>query len=728
MKPHLKIFIPAVAVSASLVTCVAAFSFRNEENLDDNATDAAITALTSKLLENSQFAHQKLDEKLASKFLDRYLDTLDGGHMIFLQSDLEEFAHARPNLAVATREEGDSQLAHTIFKRYLERMDQRVAFVSGQLANGKFDFTADDSFAYDRKDAPRPVDLDAARALWSQQLRYEYLQEKLAGKKPEEIAKTLDRRSKRVAETMKKLDDKAVLEFYLEALAQVYDPHSDYMGPEQMKSFEIAMNLSLVGIGATLQMQDGYCKIMELVPGGPAARSGQLKNGDRIVGAAQKDGEEFTDLIDLPLPQSVELIRGKKGTAVYLNIIPANAADDSARKTVSIVREEIKLEDQQAKARIIDMPSGDATQRIGVIDLPAFYAGEGNAKAGPTSATADVSRLITKLKEEKVTGLILDLRHNGGGSLQEAISLAGLFIPSGPVVQTRSLDGEVEIGKDRDGKVAYDGPLVVLTSRFSASASEIVAGALQDYGRAVVVGDTSTFGKGTVQTIVPLSRVMQNQGLVPSSDPGALKVTISKFYRPSGKSTQLEGVKADIVIPSLSDFPEIGEADLANPLPWDTIASAKFTPKDRISASLKTLRTRSTDRIEKSADFTELKADAERFNKIRTEKTVSLNEAKRLKEKEELKAHDEAVKKERLARAATAPATYEITLKTISKPGPGEPVTQEKPKPNLNPTPDADADDDLSTEPGDDIILREAQNILIDYTGLLKDQPVVSQS
>ncbi len=724
MKPYFKIIIPA-AITASLITCVVGFGFRNEENLDAKATDAAVTSLTSKLLENSQFAHQKLDEKLAGKFLDRYLDSLDAGHMIFLQSDIEEFSAARPTLAFATREEGDNRLAHIIFKRYLERLEQRVAYANELLAQGNFDFSADENFSYDRKDAPYPADLAAAKTLWNQQFRYEYLQEKLAGKKPEEISKALSRRSARLVETMKKLNEKEVLEIYLNALAQVYDPHSDYMGPEQMKSFEISMNLSLIGIGATLQSQDGYCKIMELVPGGPAARSGLFKNGDRIVGVAQKEGDEYTDLIDLPLPQAVELIRGKKGTPVYLNIIPANAADDSTRKAITIIREEIKLEDAQAKARIIDLPVGENTRRIGVIALPTFYAGSAKSKAAPASAAADVLRLVEKLKQEKITGMILDLRNNGGGSLQEAIDLTGLFIPAGPVVQTSNLDGDLEVGKDSDGKVAYDGPLVVLTNRFSASASEIVAGALQDYGRAVVVGDTSTFGKGTVQTIVPLDRVMQNQGLVPHSDPGALKVTISKFYRPSGKSTQLEGVKADIIIPSLSDFPEIGESDLINPLPWDTIKPAKFTPSGRVTASIDTLRSRSTSRIAKSQNFTELKADAERFTKLRNDKTVSLNEEKRRKEKAEIKERNEAAKKQRLARATTPPPTYELTLKNLAKPGPGEPVVEEKPKTDL--LANEDGEDELPAEPIEDIILQEAQKILIDHADILNGQPVVSQ-
>lgn len=725
MKLPLKSVIPAFSVSLCLISTAAIFGFGKADPLDAKATDAAVTILTSKILEESQFAHQQLDDKLAGRFLDRYLDTLDGGHMHFLKSDLDEFSRSRPSLAEAIRDRGDSSLAHVIFKRYLERLDQRVAYTTRMLKDGKFDFSSNETFSYDRKEAPRPADVKAAQELWHQQLRYEYLQEKLAGKKEAEIVKILSRRATRVADTMRKLDDKAVLEMYLEALAQVYDPHSDYMGAEQLKTFEIGMNLSLIGIGATLRVVDGYCKIEELVPGGPAARSGLIKVGDRIVGVAQKEGVEFTDLIDLPLPQSVELIRGKKGTPVYLNIIPASAADDSVRKTITIVREEVKLEDQQAKAQIIDLPAGDKTQRVGVIDLPGFYAGEG-AKGAKTSASADVAKLITKLKQENVTGIILDLRRNGGGSLKEAIDLTGLFIPSGPVVQTRDPEGGLEVGRDRDGKVAYDGPLVVLTSRFSASASEILAGALQDYGRAVVVGDSSTFGKGTVQTIVPLSRVMENQNLVPGSDPGALKVTISKFYRPSGKSTQLEGVKADVVIPSITDMPEISEADLGNPLPCDTIAAAKFTGSNRVSPALAALRTRSQTRVAKDPEFVELKSEIERFRKLREDKTVSLNEEQRRKEMADLKAHAEAVKKERLARASKTPPAYEVTLKNLGKPGLGDPVKPKTPVAN----PDDDPDDSLDSTDvthADDLILREAQRILVDYSGLLNGEPALSE-
>jgi carboxyl-terminal processing protease len=725
MKPQFKSLRAAFSLSASVFIVAAALDLRAADALTAEATDAAVTILTSKILESSQFAHQQLDAQLAGKFLDRYLDTLDGSHLLFLDEDLEAFAGFRPALAEATRTQGDSSLAHLVFKRYLARLDQRVACITGLLDGGQFEFTGTEKFSYDRKDAARPADLAAATALWHQQLRYEYLQEKLAGKTPPDIVKTLRRRAARSAETMRKLDDKAVLEIYLEALAQVYDPHSDYMGPEQLKSFEIAMKLSLIGIGASLRVQDGYCKIMELVPGGPAARSGQLKTGDRIVGAAQKPGDEFTDLVDLPLAQTVEFIRGQKGSPVVLNIIPADASDDSVRKTITLVREEIKLEDQQAKAQIIDLPGAAKPRRIGVIDLPGFYASEGNATEAPTSASADVARLLTKLQEEHVTGIILDLRRNGGGSLKEAIDLTGLFIPSGPVVQTRNLEGRVEIGGDGDDKVAYDGPLLVLTSRFSASASEILAGALQDYGRALIVGDTSTFGKGTVQTIVPLAKVMQRDGLIPAADPGALKVTISKFYRPSGKSTQLEGVKPDIVIPSLTDLPEIGESDLANPLPWDTLPAATFSAANRVQPALGALRGNSDHRIASDPDFAELKTDIARLRKLRAEKSVSLNEAQRQQEKTDLKARRAASSKARVARGTTPPPAYQVTLQNVARPGLGEPV---KPKAPL-PDPEADIETlaETSAAPAEDIILREAQHILLDYAGLLESQPAVSR-
>jgi len=478
------------------------------------------------------------------------------------------------------------------------------------------------------------------------------------------------------------------------------------------------MKLSLVGIGASLQSDDGYCKIREIVPGGPAARSGELKVGDRIVGVAQENGE-FTDLVDMPLPQAVEMIRGQKGTTVRLTIIPATAANDATRKTISLVRDEIRLEDQRAKARIVDLPGEKGgTRRIGVIDLPGFYGGERGGSA--PSATKDVACLLKKLKQEKVTGIVLDIRRNGGGSLDEAINLTGLFIPAGPVVQVRGPNGRIEVGTDDDGATFYDGPLVVLTSRLSASASEILAGALQDYGRAVIVGDPSTFGKGTVQTIMPLDQIMQHEGLMPAEDPGALKTTISKFYRPSGKSTQIEGVKSDIVLPSLTDLPEISEKEMQNPLAWDTVPPAIFANDDRVSPYLATLRAGSAERVAKDPDFIALQKDREEFGKKRETKSISLNESERRREKAELDARIAARKKERAARITAQPPTFEISLKNVDKPGLGDALKDSKPLAKAAVEfPSIDGDQKNDRDAADDIILRETENILVDYIKLL---------
>jgi carboxyl-terminal processing protease len=718
MKSLLKSILSALALSAALIFSTSAFSPRSSHVLDQAATNTEITRLTSRILESSQFAHHPLDTELAGKFLDRYLDTLDGQHMVFLQSDVDEFSRFRSTLAQATRRDGDSSPARVIFARYLERLDQRAAYVAEVLRTEHFAFNADESYTYDRREAQRPADLAAARELWHQHLRSEYLQEKLADKKEDEIATTLARRSARLVQTMRKLDEQAILEIYLNALAHVYDPHSDYLGHEQMQSFGSLMSLSLVGIGASLQSDDGYCKIREIVPGGPAARGGELKIGDRIVGVAQENGE-FTDLIDMPLPQAVDLIRGKKGTTVRLTIIPAGAASDATRKTFSMVRDEIKLEDQRAKAEIVDLPGEKGSpQRIGVIDLPGFYGGEPGA-SGP-SATKDVARLLKKLQREKVAGIVLDLRRNGGGSLEEAIHLTGLFVPSGPVVQVRGPDGHVEVGSDDDDATLFEGPLVLLTSRLSASASEILAGALQDYGRAVIVGDSSTFGKGTVQTIMPLGQIMQHQGLTPAEDPGALKTTISKFYLPSGNSTQISGVKSDIVLPSLTDLPEISESEMQNPLPWDTVPPARFAREDRVTPYLATLRAQSAERIEKNPEFIELQKDRDQLRQKRETKSISLNEVERRREKAEIDARIAAWKKDRANHPVAQSPTYEVTLKNIDKPGLGDPLKNPKPlAKGAIESPAADGDVEAEeARSANDILLREAQHILTDYIRL----------
>jgi carboxyl-terminal processing protease len=706
--------------AAGLVVVLAATAWGGQpasEPSPTDATEANITLVTAGFLERSQLAHHPLDTELAGKFLDRYLDDLDGSRSVFLQSDVKEFAAYRANLAEAIHKNGDTSAAHAIFARYLERLAQRVAYVTELLKTAKLDFTGHDVYAFDRQHAERPRDVQAAEKIWRQQLRAEYLQEKLADKSRDEIVRALVRRNAHHLATMKALHGSEVLEIYLNALAHVYDPHTDYLGHEQMESLTIAMNLSLFGIGAALETEDGYCKIRELLPGGPALRSGQLKPGDRIVAVAQAS-EEPVDVTNMPLTRTVELIRGPKGTTVKLTILPAVAAEGSLARTVSLVRDEIKLEDQQAKARIVDVPAAQGrTLRLGVIDLPSFYADMGGRQGGkPRSATADVARLLAKLKKEHVRGVVLDLRGNGGGSLEEAISLTGLFIRQGPVVQTRGLEGEIEVGADRDPSVQYDGPLIVLTSRFSASASEILVGALQDYGRAVVVGDSSTFGKGTVQSILSLATVMDRAGFAHAYDPGALKVTLSKFYRPNGASTQLRGVASDIVLPSASDLGDVNESSLKDPLPWDAVPAAPHEQLNRVQPYLRVLRAKSLQRIGAEKSFTYLAEDVARLKKSLAEKSVSLNEAERRQELAQLKARQDERKQEALVHPTSQPTTYEITLKNASSPGLPPPMARKKSEKE-------EAAVAAGQSSARDILLHETLKILGDYIDLLGIQP-----
>ena len=565
----------------------------------------------------------------------------------------------------------------------------------------------------------------AARELWRQQLRAEYLQAKLGDKRPDQVVKALSVRHEQQLRTMKALGADEVLEVYLDALTHVYDPHSDYLGHGQMESLSIAMNLSLVGIGATLESADGYCKIRDLVAGGPAARSGLLKPGDRIVAVAQA-GKEPVDVINMPLSRTVELIRGPKGSTVTLTVVPAGSGDGSPPKMASFVRDEIKLEDQEAKARILDLPTGrNATMRLGVIDLPSFYADMGeHARGGARSATADVARLLTKLKAEHVRGVVLNLRRNGGGSLREAITLTGLFIRKGPVVQTRDQAGHIDVDDDPDPSVLYDGPLVVLTNRFTASASEILAGALQDYGRALIVGDSSTFGKGTVQNILPLARVMDEAHLAHAYDPGALEITTNKFYRPSGASTQLRGVASDIVLPSTSDVMDISEAALKDPLPWDTIPSTPHETQDRVQPYVTALRSKSGARVAADKDFAYLAGDIARVKKQVATRSVSLNEAERRQELAGLKARRQEHERDGQRAHTDRPIAYEITLKNASTQGLPPPALESHADKDRGSSMAVSSETDELEKPSsgrspDDIVLDESVRILADYVDLL---------
>ena len=582
---------------------------------------------------------------------------------------------------------------------------------------------------------------------------------KLAADNTEEILTTLTKRYQRVLKTFKDWDSDNVLEVYLSSLARVYDPHSDYLGKSQLDSFKISMNLALFGIGAELRSEDGYCKISKLLPG-PAAKSKKVRVGDRIVAVSQGNGPAV-DIVDMPLQKAVQLIRGPKGSEVRLTLIPTGA-DSSARKTVALIRDEIKLEDQEAKGKIIELPSpdGKGELRLGVIDLPSFYApmnvGSQGDRASARWTSVDVAKLLKKFQEENVAGVILDLRHNGGGSLDEAVKLTGLFIKDGPVVEVRDYDGRVEVYEDKDSSVVYDGPLVVLTSKFSASASEIAAGALQDYGRAVIVGDASTHGKGTVQSVNSLEPFVRTGSGENRADPGAVKLTIRKFYRASGGSTQLKGITPDIVLPSVwNESKDIGEAALENSLEWDTVPAAEFEAVNRVQAYLEELRKRDSERIATNKDFAYIREDIEEVRKFQEDKTVSLNEKTRLSEKAESEARRKEREKELLNRTPQERKVYEISVKLADQPGLPPPVAKtnrlaaatspdngkaestsaagqsDDATNNVHESVATGTGHDTPEEAADekvpqlDTALLEAERILVDYLSLLPEKSVV---
>jgi carboxyl-terminal processing protease len=717
--------------------------------------EPTITAITARRLEMTHYRRQRFDDEVASRFLDRYIESLDNLRLYFLQSDLEEFDRYRTRLDQLTLS-GNTDPARVIFERYLERLRQRVAYVAEVLETETFDFTSDDRYRLDRRKASFPKDIDEARQIWNQHLRHEILLEILSQTPshsnppdpadetqsqaapalnglPQEIVTTIARRYSRLLRTMTSLDGGEVFEIYLTALAHVYDPHSDYMGRSTLDNFAINMNLALFGIGAVLQSIDGYCQVIELKPG-PAMRSNRIKPGDRIVAVAQGDGEPV-DVVDMKLSRVVELIRGPKGTQVRLTLISVDATDPSERVEVALTRDEIRLEDEEAKARLIEVrnDSGDPI-RIGVIDLPSFYApfdvGQRGGRTRQKSTSLDVANLIEKLKQEQVAGILLDLRKNGGGSLDEAINLTSLFVGQGPIVQIRDYQGNIIIEENEHDGVLYDGPLVVLTSRFSASASEILAGALQDYGRALIVGDSSTHGKGTVQSLVPLQPMLNLFSPQSTNNPGALKVTVRAFYRASGSSTQLKGVVPDIILPSVNNYADVGEASLDNALPWSEIPAASFEPQNRIAPVLPKLRDRSEVRIAADQDFLYIQEDIARYQKLLADRTISLNEEHRRREKLENDQRLETRNRERLSRPPPDKTVYEITLKHVGLPGLPPPLDPS----DLEATdrsrlrvlhPDEREDEEAKALPVD-ATLREAQRILLDLVALSEPQPTLT--
>jgi carboxyl-terminal processing protease len=685
-----------------------------------------------RLLEEGHYTRQKLNEEVSRKFLQTYLEMLDFSHLFFTQKDVDELIAKYGSSMAGDVLLGNLKPAYEVYALYTKRVDDRVAKIK-ELLKQPIDFKGNATVELSRQKSLWPKDEAEADQLWRGRITNELLQEHLSEHPIEPPAQLVARRYDRLARNIHEEDKDEQMKLYLDALAQAYDPHSEYLSKADMKNFSINMGLSLVGIGAMLRSEDGYAKIESLVPGGPAQVDGRLKVGDRITAVGQGQAD-YVDVREMRLDKVVEMIRGKKGTHVRLLVIPSDATDPSHRKNVELVRDEIKLKDQEARADIIIRKdeNGDPI-KLGWLTLPSFYA---DMDKHQKSTTRDVLALLKRLKKENIDGLVIDLRRNGGGSLEEALSLTGLFLKSGPIVQTKDYNGSIRVSANPDPGIAYSGPMVVLTSRQSASASEIFAAALQDYGRAVVVGDKNTFGKGTVQTILPIGRFASLLGSKSDED-GALKLTIQKFYRVAGGSTQLHGVASDIILPSLSDLPEFGEGALKNALAYDEVTRARFTKwSDSHSLFIDQLRRRSEERIKNDPEFHYVMDDIGRLRHKLDENRISLNEDQRKKELQDDKLRKETRSKERLARNQEEPRIYRVTLDTVDKPNlqlimyPGKLAEAKKngtvPKVDPDAASDADtdliagtgsADDDTKT-PAIDPERDEALNILADLVDL----------
>ena len=687
-----------------------------------------ICVSVGRLLEEGHYTHQQLNADVSQKFLKNYLELLDFSHLFFTQKDVDALTAKYGTALGDDVLLGNLKPAYEIYDLYQKRVDERVAKVK-ELLKESMDFKTNATVDVRREKAPWPKDEAEANELWRGRIASELLQEKLSEHPIEPGPQLIARRYDRIARNVHEEDREEQVKLYLDALAQTYDPHSEYLSKADFKNFNIQMGLSLVGIGAMLRTEDGYAKIESLVPGGPAQVDGRLKVGDRITAVGQ-GSSEFVDVRDMRLDKVVEMIRGKKGTKVRLLAIPANAPDPSQRKSVDLVRDEIKLKDQEARADIIIKKDENGDQvKLGWLTLPSFYA---DMDRHSKSTTRDVLALLKRLKKENISGLIVDLRRNGGGSLEEAISLTGLFLKSGPVVQTKGSNGNIVVSSDPDPGIAYSGPLIVLTSRQSASASEIFAAALQDYGRAVIIGDKNTFGKGTVQTILPIGRFTSLLGSR-SDDDGELKLTIQKFYRVAGGSTQLHGVSSDIVLPTLTDLPEFGESALKNPLGYDEVPKARYG-KWPSSLFIEELKRRSSERVQRDPEFHYVMDDMDRLRHKLDDNRVSLNEDVRRKEIQDDKTRKETRGKERLARHEEEPNIYRVTLDNVDKPNlqlimyPGK-LAQAKAKDGATKvSPEAAPDDDTDTigaaddakEPAIDPERDETLNILADLVDLSK--------
>ena len=680
--------------------------------LEPTREESITTQQVMSNLLRGHYERKRLNDDLSSQVLDTLLDDIDSTHSYLLQSDVKDFEQFRKTLDEALSR-GNMKPAFYIYNRFQQRVNERLSFLLSELKEnaGKYTFDSDETLNLDREEQPWATSPRELNDLWRKRLKNSILNLRLAGKEDDAIIELLTKRYQNQLNRVHQSKPVDAYQTFMNAVTRSFDPHTQYFSPRNSENFNINMSLKLQGIGAVLQTEDEHTKVVRLVPGGPAAKADNLEPEDKIVGVGQDKDGEIIDVVGWRLDEVVDLIRGPKNSTVRLEIIQGNDSTSGDSKIIAITRDEVKLEEQSAQKEVIEVIDNGETRRIGVIDIPTFYIDfQGRMENRPDyrSTTRDVRRLITELQEENIDGLMIDLRSNGGGSLEEAINLTGLFIPTGPVVQVRGARGNVEVLQDLDPEVLYKGPMTVVVNRLSASASEIFAGAIQDYGRGLVIGG-QTFGKGTVQSLRPLTE-------------GQLKITQAKFYRVSGESTQHQGVIPDIMFPSLFDKEKIGESALTLALPWDTIKPARDMKNNPITSKIPQLRDLHNVRIEDNPDFIFMREQKDLVTEMRGKTEVSLNETVRRSEREVNDERRLALEnKRRLAKGMPVlDSIDDDTDKADDKQNSSK--KGESSDDEIEGVADADAKNaDDEKEP--DAMLQEAGHILLDYMKLSSPAP-----
>ena len=665
------------------------------EPLTATKNQSATTIEIVKTLAERHYRNQPLDDKMSGRYLDQYIDTLDPGKVYFFASDLDEFNKQRFNFDDDLRK-GKLTTSFAIFDRYRQHMNSRLEWLIDELISedAEFVFDGDDVLYIDRSEADAPKDKAEADNLWRKRLTSSLLSLKLADKTVAEAKDTLLRRYKQQLKRLKQQDSADAFEVMINSLAMLYDPHTSYLSPRTLENFNINMSLSLEGIGAVLQSEDDFTKVVKLVAKGPADKQGDLKVSDKIISVGQGVDGELVDVVGWRLDEVVKLIRGPKETVVRLEVIPAKAGVRATSEVIKINRGKVKLEDQAAQKAVFELSNGKEVYRLGVIDIPAFYMDfDAFSRRDPNfkSTTRDVLKLLAELKQEKVDGIVLDLRNNGGGSLQEATTLTDLFVDPGPVVQIRQTTQKISRHHISKARAQYRGPLVVLINRFSASASEIFAGAIQDYGRGIIIGDQS-FGKGTVQSLAPLKE-------------GRLKITESKFYRISGDSTQHRGVIPDVVFPTMVDKEDVGESSYDTALPWDQIHAVPHSQYFDIDQWVPALQKQHDLRAPKDPDYTFLIDQWGLIEQARKRTTISLNEKVRLEQQQDIESQQLSIEnKRRKGKGLSIYKTFAEIDEIVEGDEPSEP-----------------AESDTKINPDKDPLLTEAGYILVDFIDILKE-------